>query len=201
MTGFLTQKKAVLSLPFVVFHFWFCIHWPKPTSFFDWGVIALQWCGSFSCTTWISHKCTSVIFSFASLLLPSDYFLLFLVEDNTHLSLNAFQTNSVYEKVLYGSVFECIYSVHSLSVCTDFPGGSDSKESCNTGDMDLIPGLGRSSWGGHGDPLQYFCLENPHGQRSLEDCRPWSSVESEMTWVTKHSSCICKSNSQNNFKI
>ena len=34
-------------------------------------------------------------------------------------------------------------------------------------DMDLIPGLGRSPGGGHGNPLQYSCLENPHGQRSL----------------------------------
>ena len=30
-----------------------------------------------------------------------------------------------------------------------------------------IPGLGRSPGGGHGNILQYSCLENPHGQRSL----------------------------------
>ena len=30
-----------------------------------------------------------------------------------------------------------------------------------------IPGSGRSPGGGHGNPLQYSCLENPHGQRSL----------------------------------
>ena len=30
-----------------------------------------------------------------------------------------------------------------------------------------IPGLGRSPGGGHGNPLQYSCLEDPHGQRSL----------------------------------
>ena len=30
-----------------------------------------------------------------------------------------------------------------------------------------IPGLGRSPGGGRGNPLQYSCLENPHGQRSL----------------------------------
>ena len=36
------------------------------------------------------------------------------------------------------------------------PGGSDGKESaCNVGDLDLIPGLGRSPGGGHGNPLQY----------------------------------------------
>ena len=43
-----------------------------------------------------------------------------------------------------------------------FPGGSDGKESvCNAGDVGTIPGLGRSPGGGHGNPLQYFCLENP----------------------------------------
>ena len=31
----------------------------------------------------------------------------------------------------------------------------------NAGDMDLIPGLGRSPVGGQGNPLQYTCLENP----------------------------------------
>ena len=39
---------------------------------------------------------------------------------------------------------------------------------CNAGDMGLIPGLGRSPGGGHGNPLQYSCLENPQGQRSLQ---------------------------------
>ena len=49
-----------------------------------------------------------------------------------------------------------------------FPGGSDGKESaCNVGDQGLIPGLGRSPGGGHGHPLQYSYLKNPHGQRSL----------------------------------
>ena len=38
------------------------------------------------------------------------------------------------------------------------------------GDLGLIPGLGRSPGGGHGNPLQYSCLENPHGQRSLAGC-------------------------------
>ena len=42
-----------------------------------------------------------------------------------------------------------------------FPGGSDSKESaCNIGDPGLIPGLGRPSGIGNGNPLQYSCLEN-----------------------------------------
>ena len=55
-----------------------------------------------------------------------------------------------------------------------FTGGSDSKESAwNAGDLGLIPGSGKSPGGGHGNPFQYSCLENPHGQRSLEDYNPW----------------------------
>ena len=63
-----------------------------------------------------------------------------------------------------------------------FLGGSDSKESiCNMGDLGLIPGLGKSPGGGHGNPLQYSCLENPHGQRSLAGYSPWCCKESDMT--------------------
>ena len=39
-----------------------------------------------------------------------------------------------------------------------FPGGSDGKElACNTGDPGLIPGPGRCSGEGNGNPLQYSC--------------------------------------------
>ena len=59
----------------------------------------------------------------------------------------------------------------------DFLGSSAGKESaCNVGDLDLIPGLGRSLGGGHGNPPQHSCLENPHGQRSLV-----GSKEQDMT--------------------
>ena len=43
-----------------------------------------------------------------------------------------------------------------------FPGGSDGKASVyNAGDPGSIPGLGRSPGEGNGNPLQYYCLENP----------------------------------------
>ena len=43
-----------------------------------------------------------------------------------------------------------------------FPGGSDGKESAsNEGDLGSSPGLERSPGGGHGNPLQYSCLDNP----------------------------------------
>ena len=54
-----------------------------------------------------------------------------------------------------------------------FPGVSDGKESaCNVKELGSIPGLGRYTGGGHGNPLQYYCLENPHGQRSLAGYSP-----------------------------
>ena len=61
-----------------------------------------------------------------------------------------------------------------------FPGGSDGKETaCSAGDLGLNPGLGRSPGGGHGNPLQYFFLENPHEQRSLVGYSPWGLEESD----------------------
>ena len=48
-----------------------------------------------------------------------------------------------------------------------FPGRSDSKEyACNARDLVSIPGLERVPVGGHGNPLQCSCLENPHGRRT-----------------------------------
>ena len=49
------------------------------------------------------------------------------------------------------------------------------------GDLGLIPGLGRPPRGGHGNPLQYSCLENPHGQKSLVGYSPWGRKELDTT--------------------
>ena len=63
-----------------------------------------------------------------------------------------------------------------------FPGGLDGKESaCNAGDLGSVPGLGRCPGGWHGNALQYSCLENPHGQRSLAGYSPWGCRESNTT--------------------
>ena len=68
----------------------------------------------------------------------------------------------------------------------DFPGGSDGKVSaCSGQDLGLIPGLGRSPGGGHGNPLQYSCLENSHGQRRLTGYSPWDHKELDTTeWLS-----------------
>ena len=61
----------------------------------------------------------------------------------------------------------------SLSLKMDFPGGSVVKNlPASSGGTGSISGSGRSPEGGHGNPLQYFCLENPHGQRSLVGYSP-----------------------------
>ena len=63
-----------------------------------------------------------------------------------------------------------------------FSGGSDGKDSaCNMEDLGSISGLGRSTGEGHGNPLPYSCLENPHGQRSLVGYCPWGNKESDTT--------------------
>ena len=47
--------------------------------------------------------------------------------------------------------------------------------------LGLIPGLGRSPGEEHGNLLQYSCLENSHGQRSLAGYSPQGRKELDMT--------------------
>ena len=59
------------------------------------------------------------------------------------------------------------------------PGGSDGKESTrNVGYLGSIPGSEKFPGGGHGNPLQYSYLGNPHGQRALVGYNPWGRKES-----------------------
>ena len=52
--------------------------------------------------------------------------------------------------------------IYNLPNYQSFPGGSEGKASaCNAGDLRSIPGSGRSTGEGNGNPLQYSCLENP----------------------------------------
>ena len=75
-------------------------------------------------------------------------------------------------------------------------GGSVCKESTyNVGDLGSVLGLGISPGEGNGSPLQCSCLENLHGQRSLEGCSPWGRRVGH-DWATKHMYC----QSQNIFK-
>ena len=76
--------------------------------------------------------------------------------------------------------FLTLVVIHLLTIC--FSDGSEGKEStCSVEYLGSVPGLGRSPGGGHGNPLQYSCLENRHGQRSLAGCSPWGCKKSDMT--------------------
>ena len=61
---------------------------------------------------------------------------------------------------------------------------------CNEGDTEdvgSISGSGRSLGGGHGNSLQYSCLEKFHGQRSLEGYSPWGCKETRLNdWTLTH---------------
>ena len=71
----------------------------------------------------------------------------------------------------------------STAVLMGFLGGSDGKEStCNAGDLGSIPGLGRSPGGGHGNLLQYSCLENPNGKGAWK--ATVCGVTKSWTWLS-----------------
>ena len=63
-------------------------------------------------------------------------------------------------------------------LCLGFSCDSDEESACNVGDLGLIPGLGRSPGGGHGNPFQCLPGES-HGQRSLAGYNPWGRKESD----------------------
>ena len=72
--------------------------------------------------------------------------------------------------------------------------GKDS--ACNVGDAGdagSISGLERPPGEGNGNPLQYSCLENPHGRKSLVGYSPWGRKESDMTErLSAHSTYTCE---------
>ena len=70
-----------------------------------------------------------------------------------------------------------------ISLGSEFPGGSEGKESaCSAGDQGFIPGPGRFSGEGNGNPLQYSCLENPMDGGAWQAIySPWDCKELDTT--------------------
>ena len=56
------------------------------------------------------------------------------------------------------------------------------------GDLVSIPGLGRFPGGGQDNSLQYSCMKNPHGQRSLASYSPWVIKSQIQLSAAQHSS-------------
>ena len=131
-------------------------------------------------------------------ILQNDYhnkLLTSITSQKFFLMMQAFKNRTIIQ--LVATCFISNFQIHSTVLLTivtchilhpkDFPGGSEGKESaCNVGDLGSIPGSGRSPEGGHGNPLQYFCLENPHGQRSLGSYSPQGCTEQDITEVTQY---------------
>ena len=69
----------------------------------------------------------------------------------------------------------CFQDAHDLGR------GNQKIENKELIDSGKLPGLGRSPGGGHGNPLQYSCLENLHGYRRLMGYSPWGHKESNTT--------------------
>ena len=80
---------------------------------------------------------------------------------------------------------------YKLIYTPGFPSDSDGKESaCNARDPGSIPGLGRSSGEGNGNPLQYSCLENSmdrgawrptvYGQKELDISEQLKILENKL---------------------
>ena len=61
---------------------------------------------------------------------------------------------------------------------------SGKESTCQAGDADSVPGLGRSPGGGSGNPLQYSCLGNPK-DRSLMGYSPWGCQRGGHNLATK----------------
>ena len=107
------------------------------------------------------------------------------------------------EPVGYGRANVCVYMYLCVCVCvcmcTDIcitigskglprrlSGNEPVCSAGDTRDMGSVPGSGRSPGGGHGNPLQYSCLENPWAEEP-GGYSPQGCKESQMTEVTEHS--------------
>ena len=88
----------------------------------------------------------------------------------------------------------CPTVCESIDSSPCFPWWPSGKESAcyaeDTGDLGSIPGWGISPGGGHGNPLQYSCLENPMGKGTWQ-ATVHMYAELDMTEVTKHARMDC----------
>ena len=83
----------------------------------------------------------------------------------------------------------CIWFI-DISIHQGLPGGSDGKGSvCNSGDLGLIPGLGRSPGEGHGNPLQYLAWRFP-GTEEPGRLQSMGSPRVRWDWMTNTFTCL-----------
>ena len=64
------------------------------------------------------------------------------------------------------------------------------KTNCSAGDLGSVPRSGRSPGGGHGNTLQYSCLENPMTEEPGGLYRPWGRKKSDLAEQLSLSSTV-----------
>ena len=121
-------------------------------------------------------------------------------------------TNLIYSKNIYWLPAACKVLLGALGIKKDkldrnpalkgllvyiFPGGASGKElasQCRRHNRHQFdPWVGKSSWGGHGNPLQYSCLENPMDREAW-----WATVhkaansQTRLKWLSMHACANCK---------
>ena len=87
----------------------------------------------------------------------------------------------------------------SYTYYSGFPGGSDGAEiACHAGDSGSIPGSGRSPRGGHGNPLQYSCLENSMERGACQaiiiKCWTWLNNWAHISTIYSADLSMCTTN-------
>ena len=114
---------------------------------------------------------------------------LFVLFCNDRSNLKSITVNWKYYCTTFISVYIkiSIFIYQWPGILQGFTGGEVVKNPpANAGDVGLIPGSGRSPGERNGNPLQYSCLENPHGQRGLVGYSPWGHKESDMNIAQWH---------------
>ena len=156
------------------------VNWPQRLTFNLSKCRKYQWHGSISNTGAVSMSCTTQDQGISRIIA--------LWHDQTVRQVQRTGVKRISESGEPSSM-----ESHPTKQQLGFPGGSDGEESgCNAGDLDSIPGLGRFPGGGHSNLLQYSCLENSHGQRSLEGDSPWGCKELDTTdWLSTQNSNSC----------
>ena len=86
-----------------------------------------------------------------------------LIHSSTEGHLGCFQVLAIMNKTAI--------NIHVASQVTQWVKNLSAMQKMQV-DASSIPRSGRSPGGGHGNPLQYSCLENPHGQSSLVGYSP-----------------------------
>ena len=103
------------------------------------------------------------------------------------------KSESFRTKIYCGAYSRFLGQEREVSGYAGLPRWLSGKEStCKAGDAGLIPGSGRSSEGGHGNPLQYFFLENPMDR--ITWWTPVHRVAKHGTWLKRlsmHTKWLC----------